>query len=85
MVTHMKTTVDIADRLLTEAKKEAVRRGTTLKELLETALRHHLEDASRRPPFVLQDGSVEGRGVQAGIDEGDWDSIRALIYQGHGG
>jgi hypothetical protein len=84
MVTHMKTTIDIADRLLRDAKSEAARRGTTLKEVVETALRRHLEDTSRRPPFVLQDGSVEGRGVQPGIEEGDWDSIRALIYQGHG-
>ena len=84
MVTHMKTTIDIADRLLRAAKREAARRGTTLKEVVETALRSHLTEAERRPAFVLRDASVAGHGLQAGLEEGDWEAIRALVYQGQG-
>jgi Arc/MetJ family transcription regulator len=80
----MKTTIDIADRLLRDAKREAARRGTTLKEVVESALRRHLDEVSAPSRFQLRDGSIEGRGVQAGIEEGDWEGIRALIYEGRG-
>jgi hypothetical protein len=79
----MKTTIDIADRLLRDAKREAAQRGTTLKEVVETALRNHLESA-KPAAFTLRDGSVDGRGVQPGVEEGDWEAIRALVYEGHG-
>jgi hypothetical protein len=80
----MKTTIDIADRLLRDAKREAGRRGTTLKEVVETALRRHLDEVPAPSTFILRDGSVDGRGVQPGVEEGDWEGIRALIYEGHG-
>ena len=79
----MKTTIDIADRLLRDAKREAAQRGTTLKEVVETALRNHLENA-KPSAFTLRDGSVGGRGVQSGVEEGDWEAIRTLVYEGHG-
>jgi hypothetical protein len=80
----MKTTIDIADRLLRDAKREAARRGSTLKEVVETALRRHLDEAAAPPAFILRDASVEGHGVRAGVEEGDWEAIRALVYEGHG-
>ena len=35
MVTHMKTTIELADPLLEEARSVAAREGTTLRALLE--------------------------------------------------
>lgn len=48
----MKTTVDLPDELLKEAKAVAARRGETLRELFAVAIEDHLgqrEDESRRP------------------------------------
>ena len=41
-VTHMKTTLEIEDRLLERAKRHAAARGMTLRALVEDALRARL-------------------------------------------
>ena len=82
----MKTTIDIADRLAREARQAAKRRGTTLRALVEEGLRLVIERDPERPrtkPFRLV--TFRGRGTQPGIEEGDWETIRSLIYEGHGG
>jgi hypothetical protein len=43
---HVKTTVDIPEPLYRRAKIRAVEEGTTLKEILLTALTQHLDGAS---------------------------------------
>ncbi len=47
-MTHMKTTLDLPDDLLLAAKTLAVRRKTTLKALVESALRRELRPAAER-------------------------------------
>ena len=42
MVTHMKTTLELPDALLIEAKAVAVRRRTTLRAMVEHALRREI-------------------------------------------
>ena len=53
-----KTTVELPDSLLREAKRVALRERTTVRALIERGLRGVL--TSRRPPqaFVLRDGDV---------------------------
>jgi hypothetical protein len=83
MGTDMKTTIEIADALLSEAKAVAAQEGTTLCALVEQGLREAL--ARRRPAgFTLRKASVRGKGLQPGIREGDWEQLRDLIYEGHG-
>jgi hypothetical protein len=84
MVAHMKTTVEIADALLLEAKRVAAAEGTTLRELLEQGLRGALEQRRKHPAFRLEDASVDGEGLHPDLAEGSWPRIRDLIYEGRG-
>lgn len=84
MVTHMKTTVEIADALADEAKRIAARDKTTLRALLEAGLRHVIEQRRNESPFLLRDASFAGNGLQPGVREGDWEQIRDLAYEGRG-
>ncbi len=84
-VTHMKTTIDIADPLLEEAKRRAAAEGTTLRALVEAGLRAVLAREATQRPFHLRDASFGGNGLQPGVVEGDWEAIRDLAYEGRGG
>lgn len=76
MGTHMKTTIEISDPLLRRARSLAARRGQTLRDVVEAGLRAVIErEAGDRPPFVLRDGSVGGKGLQAGLRYDDWGKI----------
>jgi hypothetical protein len=81
----MKTTIDIAEPLLEEAKLAAARQRTTLRDLVEQGLRLVLTDCRRAGAFQLRDASFRGEGLQPGVDEGAWDKIRELAYEGRGG
>jgi hypothetical protein len=51
---HMKTTLQIDDRVMARLKAEAARTGKTMSELVETALRRLLQargDAVEPPPL----------------------------------
>ncbi|SDU75741.1 type II toxin-antitoxin system VapB family antitoxin [Jiangella alkaliphila] len=61
----MKTTVNLPDELLREARELARREGTTLQELIETGLRGVVRQHSAEAPFVLDDASVGGNGLRA--------------------
>ena len=83
----MKTTVEISDALLQAAKRMAAERNTTLRTIIEAALRRHLEaaaDEARTPPR-LRRHSFRGRGLQPGLSESDWATIRERAYESRGG
>ncbi len=78
-VTHMKTTIDLDDRLLERAKRFAANRGTTLRAVVEEALRARLAPRPRKqekyhfaPPTV--------RGTQPpAVDVADRDALFDLL------
>lgn len=81
MVSHMKTTVDIAQPLLEAAKSRAARERRTLKDVVEEALRLFLGiGKAPRPKFTLRRCSFNGRGLRPGVAEGRWEQVRDLIY-----
>jgi Arc/MetJ family transcription regulator len=83
----MKTTIEINDALLRQAKQVALDRKLTLKAVVEAALRQFLDQpqASQQPAFKLRKCTFKGQGLQPGLDWHDWEKIRALIYEGRGG
>jgi hypothetical protein len=81
----MKTTVEISDPLMNEARKAAEREGRTLRSLLEEGLREVLSSRERKRRFRLRDGSFKGKGLRPGVDLSDWETIRSLIYEERGG
>jgi hypothetical protein len=79
----MKTTVEIPDALFRQAKAYAAGHGISLREVFETGLRVVLEGqrpAGRR--FRLKTITTKGEGL---VCDADWNTIRSLIYEGHGG
>lgn len=85
IVSNMKTTIDVADALLQEARQVATRDRTTLKELVQEGLRRVLEE--RRPQrrsFRLRMIEPVGGGFQPEFADGDWQRIRDVIYEGRG-
>ena len=80
----MKTTIELPDGLLSEARRVARRERTTLKALLEHGLRRALEERKSRRAFALRDASVDGQGLVPDVKAGGWDGMRDLAYRDHG-
>ena len=79
----MKTTIDIADSLLIEAKLLAAQQKTTVGALVEEGLRHVLEKRNRSR-FALRSVAFRGNGVRPEVREGSWERIRDPIYESRG-
>lgn len=81
----MKTTLDISDPLLEQAKAIAARDGVTLRSLVERGLQTVLAEKEFSKPYKLEDASVKGRGLRPESASADWPSIRDSIYEGRSG
>jgi hypothetical protein len=77
----VKTTVELPDSLLREAKAVARARRVTLRQLIADGLRTQIEREQRRKePFRLRDGSAHlGKMLVE-----SWPEIRRIIYEGRG-
>jgi Arc/MetJ family transcription regulator len=84
MGTHMKTTIEISDTLLRDAKRIAGRDGVTLRTLVESGLRQELEQRRRGREFRMRRASFKGKGLQPGARPLSWDQLRDLAYSGRG-
>ena len=72
----MRTTIDINDALFRAAKRQAAERGTSLRVVVEHALRQHLGRSAASGRYALTWRTEAGR-IQAGVDLADrgalWD------------
>ncbi len=80
----MKTTIEISDPLLQKARRLAEEEDTTLRAIVERALRQLVDDREKAPPFRLKDASVSGEGLSPEFQGRGWEAIRAAIYEGRG-
>ena len=79
----MKTTVEVPDRLLRDAKQYAAAHGIPLRVVFERGLQTVLRGPARGSRrFQLKTITTKGEGL---VCEGNWSTIRSLIYEGHGG
>lgn len=83
MVAHMKTTIDIADALLLDAKRAAAERGETLRELVEEGLRMTLSRLREAPAATYQFEPLltKGGGMTS---EAQGKTMHQIIYDSYG-
>ena len=80
----MKTTVELPDSLLREAKRVALRERTTVRALIERGLRAVISERRPAARFTLRNASFRGDGLVRGTSLRDWESIRDLVYSERG-
>ena len=78
MLLCVRTTIDLNDELLREAKRQAAAEGTTLRRLFERALRAHLRGGGKRSGYRLRWRTERGR-VQPGVRLDDRDALFDLM------
>ena len=81
----MKTTIEISDAILEEAREVMAKEGVTLRALVEQGLRRVLQERDVDRPFQLRRASFTGYGLQSEAEDGSWERIRDIIYEGRGG
>jgi hypothetical protein len=82
----MKTTVEISDAVLNEARRVAQQEHTTLRELIEEGLRAAIEQRKcvRTAKFRLRDLSFGGNGLQPEFADATFREILDASYEGRG-
>jgi len=81
----MKTTIEISDALLREARKVAAQEGITLRALVERGLHRVLAETKQRPAFRMRDGRFRGDGLHPDVQDLSWDQIIEFSYGDRGG
>jgi hypothetical protein len=86
MISDMKTTVEISDALLREARNLALREDVALCARNEEGLRQVLAQRRlRREPFRLRKATFRGRGLTAEARAAGREGLLELTYEGRGG
>jgi Arc/MetJ family transcription regulator len=82
MLLTMRTSIDLNDKLLRDAKRRAADERTTLRAVFERALRAYLKGSPERSAaYRLEWHPRRGR-LRAGIDVGDRDSLFRAMDEG---
>ena len=71
MLTHMRTTIDIPDALLTRARERAHAEGRTLRSVVTEALRSALDGPPAGSADEFELPTYGGTGLAAGVREDD--------------
>ena len=80
----MKTTIDISDTLLTQAKRLAREQNLTLRSLTEEGLRRVISERTLPTEPRVKPVTFEGRGLSSEFRDASWSKIRAAAYASHG-
>lgn len=78
MLLCMRTTLDVSDELLRQAKRRAADEGGTLRSVVEAALRAYLSPIRRRAGYRLRWRAERGR-IQPGVRLDDRDALFDLM------
>jgi hypothetical protein len=78
----LKITVDIADPLLSQARKRAKKTGRPLRAVIEDGLRLVLRDSQTQPTYKLPDRSRGTKGDPNPLESLSWPELRDEIYGG---
>jgi hypothetical protein len=81
----MKTTIEISDPLLMQAKQVAALQGVTLRSLIEQGLRRVVAEKQQAQGFRLRRVTFKGEGLQPEMRGASWDRLREMAYEDHGG
>lgn len=84
MLRHMRTSIDIPDPLLRQAKRAARERGTTLRQLLLDGLRSVVGREERVRRHRSKDLSYGEGGLVDGLSWSDAERIDDLVYGDRG-
>ena len=77
----MKTTVEIPESLLEQARRLASKERTTVRALVEEGLRRVVAERRRAKPFKLRKVSFKGNGLRSRMAGASWRQIRNAAYE----
>ena len=80
----MKTTIELPDELIKQARRVAQQEGGTLRALVEEGLQRSLEARRQAVSRKLDFPSYGGGGLTEEFQGASWSSIRDEIYREHG-
>jgi len=80
----MKTTIELPDHLVKQARQVARAEGATLRALVEEGLQHALRARLRREKKSLDFPSFGGSGLTEAFRDADWTQLRDEVYHGRG-
>ncbi|MDE0242816.1 MAG: type II toxin-antitoxin system VapB family antitoxin [bacterium] len=80
----MKTTFELPDALIEQARRVAQGEGATLRALVEEGLQRSLEARRRAARRQFDFPSYGGNGLTDEFRGAPWSRIRDEIYRGHG-
>ena len=76
----MRTTIELHDELFREAKMRAVAQGTTLRALVEQALRTYLQGRPMPGPYRLRWGPAQGK-LRSDVDVDDRNRLHEIMEE----